>query len=437
MSSGASPVDVGALPTLDDYGYAGGRQDLRAFCARVFAPGAPRFLRGPGGALAVFRHADVRALAAAPDMSALAPAIAFPGLVDGPTPAVEQPGFAVADLIKNQLFTSNPPLNPALRRVMLNQLGPKPIAAYGAQTRALAADILAHLPLGAPVDLVRDLAEPLVGRFWGGLLGMTDADAVAAAAEARRMSPMLHLRPDPTAQTGVDAAATAYRALVEGAGDRALIKGGCPVVEGIAKDLSAIDIADDLQHVGYVPKTAGAFLAGNLFDGFHTAVLAVANTAYALLHRPGVLETVRRAPEKAAAAVAESLRLEPPVIQLSRLTTSEIRHDDIILPKGVHVMLMWGAANHDPAAFPDPEAFDLERSQQGATTFGGGAHICPGRFAALLLARSALEAIIDMNLEVTLTSDESEWVDGSVMSQLRRLSVVLAPRAERPLAARP
>ena len=202
-------VDVGSLPTLDDYGYAGGRQGLRAFCARVFVPGGPRFLRGPGGALAVFRHADVRALAAASDMSALAPAIAFPGLLDGPTPAVDRPGFAVADLIKNQLFTSNPPLNPALRRVMLNQLGPKPVAAHAARTRALAVDILERLPLGAPIDFVRQVAEPLVGRFWGGLLAMPEDDAVAAAVEARRMSPMLHLRPDPEA-VAKDARMTAH-----------------------------------------------------------------------------------------------------------------------------------------------------------------------------------------------------------------------------------
>ncbi|MGA0599363.1 cytochrome P450 [Caulobacter sp. KR2-114] len=422
-------LDVGALPTLGDYGYAGGRQSFHAFCRRVFAPGGPRFLRSADGALAVFRHADVRALAAAPDMSTLAPAVMFPGLLEDPAQSAGRPGFAVADLIKNQLFTSNAPLNPALRRVLLNQVGPRPVATHADRTRAIAAELLAGLPIGEPVDFVGRFAEPLIGRYWGGLLDMPDDEAVAAAVEARRMSPMLNLAPKPEARAGIDAAARAYRGLVEGAGDRALAKGDCPFVAGIARDLAAIDIADDLGHGGFVPKSAGAFLAGNLFDGFHTAALAVANTLYVLAQRPHVLAALRRSPEKIAAAVSESLRLEPPVIQLNRLTTAEVAYDDVIIPQGVQVMVMWGVGNQDPAAFPDPERFDLDRPQQGVTTFGGGAHICPGRFVASLAARCMVETVIASGLQVSLASDEDHWLPGSVMSQLAQLPVVLTKAA--------
>ncbi|MDR3507444.1 MAG: cytochrome P450 [Caulobacteraceae bacterium] len=422
-------LDVGALPTLEEYGYTGGRQSFHTFCERVFAPGGPRFLRSADGALAVFRHADIRALGAAPDMSTLAPAVLFPGLLDGPTPATDRPGFAVADLLKNQLFTTNAPLNPALRKVLLNQIGPKQVAAQADRTRAIVADLLGALPQGVPVDFVRQVAEPLIGRFWGGLLDMPDDEAEAAAVEARQMSPMLSLRPDPKAGADIDAAARAYRALVQGAADRALAKGGCPFVAGVARDLSAIDIGDDLGHVGFVPKSAGAFLSGNLFDGFHTAVLGVANTLYALLRRPEVLEEVRRFPEKAAAAVAECLRLEPPVIQLSRLTTAEIVYDDVVIPKGVLVTIMWGVGNHDPSAFPDPGTFDLDRPQQGATMFGGGAHICPGRFVALLAARSMVEVLAASEFNVAPASDENYWLSGSAMSQLVHLPVFLEKTA--------
>ncbi|HEY2658451.1 MAG TPA: cytochrome P450 [Caulobacteraceae bacterium] len=418
------------MPTLQDYGYSGGRDSFHTFCEQVFTPGAPRFLRSTDGALAVFRHADIRALGAAPDMSTLAPALLFPGLLDGPCPATDLPGFDVADLIKNQLFTSNAPLNPALRKVLLNQIGPRPIALRADHTRAVAADLLGALPRNVPVDLVRQVAEPLIGRFWGALLDMSDAEGMAAAVEARRMSPMLSLSPDPQARAGIDAAARAYRALVEGAADRALVKGGCPFVAGIARDLSAIDVGDDLGHVGFVPKSAGAFLSGNLFDGFHTAVLGVANTLYVLLQHPDILQEVRRFPEKAAAAVAESLRLEPPVIQLNRLTTAEIIYGDVVIPKGVLVMVMWGVGGHDPTVFPDPGKFDLNRPQQGATTFGGGAHICPGRFVALLAARSMVEALIASELEVVFASDQNHWLPGSAMSQLFHLPVFIEKAAK-------
>ncbi len=417
-------VDVAMLPTLDDYDYVGGRDSFHAFCTRVFTPGGPRFLQGPDGALAVFRHADVRALGAAPNMSVLAPSVLFPGLLDGPEPATDRLGYQTAYLLKNQLFTANPPLNPELRRVMLTQVGPKPMELIANQTRELAIEVLEALPQGVSVDFVKQVAEPLVGRFWGARLGMTDADAIAAAEAARQMSPMLFLKKDLASVAAVDTAAKTYRKLVEGAGDKALATGGCPFVEGIVKDLAKIDIADDLDYGGFVPKTAGAFLAGNLFDGFHTAVLAVANTLYVLLHRPEAFEELRRAPERAKLAVAECLRLEPPVIQLNRITTGEVRYDDLIIPKNVPVIVMWGVANHDPAAFPRPDTFDPDRSQQGATTFGGGAHICPGRFAALLMARSLLEALVEAEMDFSPAPEREQWIKGSAMCQLERLPVI-------------
>jgi cytochrome P450 len=220
----------------------------------------------------------------------------------------------------------------------------------------------------------------------------------------------------------------AYRSLMQGAGERARAKGGCPFVEGVAKDLAALEFEDDLSYGGVVPKTVGAFLAGNLFDGFHTAALAVANTLHVMLRNPDALEAVRRAPEKAAAAVAESLRLESPVIHLNRIATGEVRCGDAIIPQGTQVVLMWGAANHDPQVFPDADRFDLGRSQQGATTFGGGAHICPGRFAASLIARAALEGLLQSGLDARPVAGAERWVDNNAMAQLERLPVTLERR---------
>lgn len=210
---------------------------------------------------------------------------------------------------------------------------------------------------------------------------------------------------------------------------RSLAGGACPFVGGIAKDLGAVEIADDLDYGGYVPKSAGAFLAGNLFDGFHTAALAATNTLYALASRPAVWEQLRGAPDLVAAAVAEALRLEPPVIHLARRVSVEVALDDVRIPGGTSILMMWGAANRDPAAFPDAEAFDLGRSQAGTTTFGGGAHICPGRFAATLLAKSLVEALLEVSAEVQLADAHGSWIGNHSMCQLQRLEIVLKRRS--------
>ena len=421
-------LDVSALPSLEAMGYDGGRQALRRFASQAFGADAPRFLQMDGRTLVVFRQADLRRLAAAPELATLAPNQLFPGVLGTAAPEEKPVGYALADLIQNQLFSSNPPLNPALRRVLLNQIGPKPTAARADMACEIAGEILGGLPTDRPVDLVQAIAEPLVGRYWGRLIGLTDDEALTAAAEARNMTPMLFLKPSAASIAAADQAAKAYRAAVDGPAMRSLAAGGCPFVTGMAEDLAKIDLADDLDYAGVVPKSVGAFLAGNLFDGFHTAVLAATNAVYALLSRPAVWAELRGAPELVGAAVAEALRLEPPVIHLTRRVSRDIAFDGLVIPEDTPVLMMWGVANRDPEAFADPEAFDLRRSQQGTTTFGGGAHICPGRFTATLLAKTLVETFLALRPEARITDgDDDAWIDNHAMCQLERLAVALRP----------
>lgn len=418
-------LEVADLPTLADYGYEGGRVAFRQFCNRAFKPGAPRFLKSDTGALAVFRHADLRAMAAKPELAAMAPNQLFPGLLTAELPEEKPVGFAIADLIKNQLFASNGVLNANLRKVLLTQIGPKPTAARAEAARETAVHVLRGLPLGQSIDAVERIAEPLIGLFWGALIGMSETEALDAAVQARKMTPMLFLQMEWEGIQQADTAAKAYRAVVEGAGQRALKTGGCPFVSNMAQDLAAIDMADDLDYGGYVPKTVGAFLAGNLFDGFHTAALAVANTLRTLLDHPEVMTELHAEPERISAAVAECLRLEAPVIHLNRIVSADLEYDDLVIPAGTKVLMMWAAANRDPEAFSDPDRFDLTRPQQGVTTFGGGAHICPGRFVASLVAKSLVEALVAERVQIRAAGDIDDWISNHAMCQLRHLPVIL------------
>jgi cytochrome P450 len=96
--------------------------------------------------------------------------------------------------------------------------------------------------------------------------------------------------------------------------------------------------------------------------------------------------------------VEETLRYDTSTQLLARVTTAEIELHGQTIPAGGRVVLLVGSANRDPAVFPDPDRFDLDRpaSQfQHLASFGFGRHFCLGASLARLEARIALEELAD------------------------------------------
>jgi cytochrome P450 len=55
---------------------------------------------------------------------------------------------------------------------------------------------------------------------------------------------------------------------------------------------------------------------------------------------------------------------------------------------------MIGAANRDPAVFPDPDTFSIARNPHAHLAFGAGPHACVGAFLSRLEARIVLEGLL-------------------------------------------
>lgn len=110
-----------------------------------------------------------------------------------------------------------------------------------------------------------------------------------------------------------------------------------------------------------------------------TTINGTTNLVWLLAHHPDQWERLRAEPSLVPNAIDEALRLESPIQSFSRSTGEETVLGGVAIPAGARVLILFGAANRDPAAFEDPEQFDVARANASEhLALGHGRHACPG-----------------------------------------------------------
>ena len=149
-----------------------------------------------------------------------------------------------------------------------------------------------------------------------------------------------------------------------------------------------------------------------LIAGNDTTATAIGNLFYLLATRPAVAQILQESLDderKMNRFVEELLRSEPPVRALSRATTTETVLGGTTLPKGAHLLLVYGSANDQEDVFPEPRKFDIERPNLGRhVAFGGGVHRCVGLALARMEVKVAAREVGRRFRDIRLAIPESE-----------------------------
>src|SRR5258708_6700177 len=96
-------------------------------------------------------------------------------------------------------------------------------------------------------------------------------------------------------------------------------------------------------------------------------------------------------PELAPKAVEEAMGYSPVIFTTMRTAVEDVELAGITIPAGTLVIANTAAANLDPAAYQDPDRFDITREDAPAMlTFGGGIHYCLGAHLARIELAEAL-----------------------------------------------
>lgn len=256
--------------------------------------------------------------------------------------------------------------------------------------------LLADVPTGAPVEIRAALTTPLPLTVIAELMTMHDAvrfpqwyhDLAGASVSNVNRDPAVHAR-------GV-----AAKAEIDAWLDPAIAAKRRAPTDDLLSDLCTLEYEGERLADAEIRSNSAFFLAA----GIETTDRALVSLLGVLATDPGQWALLRADPTLVASAVAEVLRWKAPVQGSVRQAATDVELGGTTVRAGEKLILLLGAANRDPAVFPDPDTFDVTRFAAGPDpqftpagplrAFGGGEHTCTGSLLAKLEMEVALERLL-------------------------------------------
>ena len=156
--------------------------------------------------------------------------------------------------------------------------------------------------------------------------------------------------------------------------------------------------------------------------GHETTTNLIGNGVWALLKHRDQWERLVADPGLAPSAVEEILRFDGPVHLTGRIAMADTDVGGVRVEPGQSVTTLLAAANRDPDVFPDPDRFDIGRTENHHLTFSHGAHYCLGASLARLEGQVALEALVRRAPDVEVIA-EPRYREHFILRGLEELQV--------------
>lgn len=180
----------------------------------------------------------------------------------------------------------------------------------------------------------------------------------------------------------------------------------------LGDDLLSTLCAAEVDGVKMSDEDIKAFCSLLLAAGGETTDKAIAGIFANLLLHPDQLAAVQQDRSLIACAFAETLRYTPPVHMIMRQSASEVELSGGIIPAGVTVTCLIGAANRDASRFSHPDRFDILRNDLTTKNafsaaadhlaFALGRHFCVGALLAKAEVEIGMNQLLDAMPDIRL-----------------------------------
>lgn len=314
------------------------------------------------------------------------------------------PGMEKVDFFNGQpvMNYSDPPDHTRLRNVINVAFSPRRMQEITESTAILANEILDGIRAGQAIDAVNDITKKYAMRILlNNFLNVEDKDQHIFMKYVASLYLLDQVKPgEPKPQAFLDA---------WDAGREYCRYAIANARKNKTQDLIGLIVA--AEEGGSISDNEMMAMMVVLFTGgVSTMASAGTSSLYYLASNPAIAERVRQEPALAKKVVEESLRLDPPVTLVMRFATRDVELGGKTILKGMPVYTLISVANRDPAEFPDPDRFDIDRKSLRHMSFGNGIHTCIGnsvtRNVMPLLIQGALNRFPDLRVD---NSRETTW----------------------------
>jgi pimeloyl-[acyl-carrier protein] synthase len=308
----------------------------------------------------------------------------------------------ILDLQAGELAFNDPPNHAMLKGLAAKAFSPNAIAAARPDLEARVEEVLDGLAGAGHMDVIADFAYPLPADAISAMVGVPRADwpmlrgFVDGVILSRGIvrTPAMMAEGDRSARQFIEY----LRALVK---ERRARPQADLMSAMMAAEERGLRLTDDQV----------VTMAEQLFTAGHgTTRNLIGSALLALTQNPEEFKRLRENPQLIESAIEEALRYDSPTQAPNpQVATDDLEIGGRKISSGEVVTVLIGAANRDPAKFPDPDRFDIARADGEHLAFSHGAHYCLGASLARLQAQIAVGAIVHRMPRLRLATDQLKW----------------------------
>jgi cytochrome P450 len=293
------------------------------------------------------------------------------------------------------LVFNDPPYHTRVRKLLAPAFTPRALRELQARIETLVDRLLEDAAERGAIDLIADFAAAIPIALIGDMLGIPQGEREPlrgwSLAILGALEPVLSRA---QFDSGVGAVAE-FKDYLDDIIARRVRSDESDPAEILSKLIAGTDIAAAEAQGERLSKLELIHNCIFLLNAGHeTTTNLIGNGVDLLIRHPDAMNDLRDHPDAIETAIEEFLRMESSNQLGNRRAVKDTKLGGVDIAAESYVHIGIGAANRDPAQFPNPDRLDIRRLPNRHLAFGTGIHACAGMSLARMEAQVAIGRLL-------------------------------------------